>query len=93
MISSFACKETAKIWNRQFSSRFSKDIQKQARRKLLMLDAASSLADLQIPPSNRLEKLQGDRKGTCSIRINDQWRICFRWQDGEAFDVAIVDYH
>ncbi|MGX9726478.1 MAG: type II toxin-antitoxin system RelE/ParE family toxin [Candidatus Electronema sp. VV] len=84
MISSFACKETAKIWNRQFSARFSKDIQKQARRKLLMLDAAAS---------NRLEKLQGDRKGTCSIRINDQWRICFRWQDGEIFDFAIVYYH
>jgi len=64
-----------------------------ARRKLRMLNNAAELADLRIPPANRLEALRGDRKGQHSIRINDQWRLCFRWADGDAFDVAIVDYH
>lgn len=64
-----------------------------ARRKLRMLNNAAELADLRIPPANRLEALRGDRKGQHSIRINDQWRFCFRWADGDAFDVAIVDYH
>jgi proteic killer suppression protein len=67
-------------------------LERQARRKLLLLDAAASLEDLRIPPGNRLEALAGDRKGQHSIRINDQWRICFRWNDG-AHDVEIVDYH
>ena len=93
MINSFSCKETEKIWNREFSNRFSKDIQKKARRKLLMLDAASTLNDLKVPPSNRLEKLKGDRKGGFSIRVNDQWRVCFYFNNGEASGVEIVDYH
>jgi len=62
-------------------------------RKLLVLDAAGRLADLRVPPANRLEKLSGDRRGQHSIRINDQWRICFRWRDGHAYDVEVVDYH
>jgi len=93
MISNFKCKETEKIWRREHSSRFSKNIQKKARRKLIMLDSASTLIDLQIPPSNRLEKLKGDRKNQYSIRINDQWRICFTFNDGKASEVEIVDYH
>jgi len=93
MIKSFKCKETEKIWNREYSSRFSKEIQSKARRKLVMLEAASTIADLRIPPSNRLEKLKGDRKDQYSIRINSQWRICFCFTDGEASEVEIVDYH
>ena len=92
-IRNFRCKETAKIWQREFSKKFSKEIQVHARRRLLMLDSASSLDDLRFPPSNRLEKLKGDRKGQYSIRINDQWRICFHFREGEAFDVEIIDYH
>ena len=68
-------------------------MQRVARRKLVQLDASEQLDDLRIPPENRLEKLRGDRAGYYSIRINDQWRICFRWRNGDAFDVAIVDYH
>lgn len=93
MIKSFGCKETEKIWNRIFSTQFPNDIQQKARRKLLMLDAAAALIDLQVPPSNRLEKLKGDRKGHFSIRINSQWRICFHFNNGEASKVEIVDYH
>jgi proteic killer suppression protein len=93
MIKSFGCKETEKIWNRVFSTRFPNDIQQKARRKLLMLDTAEALIDLQVPPSNRLEKLKGDRKGHFSIRINSQWRICFYFNNGEASKVEIVDYH
>ena len=93
MIRNFKCKETEKIWQREYSTRFSKAIQKKARRKLIMLDSASTLIDLQIPPSNRLEKLKGDRKNQYSIRINDQWRICFHFNDGKASGVEIVDYH
>ena len=93
MIKNFKCKETGKIWKREFSSRFSKDIQTKARRKLIMLDSASTLNDLRIPPSNRLEKLKGDRKDQHLIRINNQWRICFYFSDGEASEVEIVDYH
>jgi proteic killer suppression protein len=69
------------------------DIQQVARRKLRMLNAASTLDDLRIPPANRPEALKGDRKGQHSIRINDQWRLCFRWEEGDAYDVEIVDYH
>ncbi len=93
MIKSFACKETEKLFNRQFSRNLPQYIQRVARRKLEILDAAEVLRDLRIPPSNRMEKLSGDRKGQYSIRINDQWRICFQWQGGDAYEVEIADYH
>ena len=93
MIRDFADKEAEKIWEGTPSRRLPGDIQKVARRKLRMLNNASSLDDLGIPPANRLEALKGDRKGQHSIRINDQWRICFRWQDGDAHGVEILDYH
>lgn len=93
MVKTFKCKETKKIWNREFSTKFSKGIQTKARRKLIMLASASTLNDLRVPPSNRLEKLKGDRDGQYSIRINNQWRICFYFSDGEATEVEIVDYH
>jgi addiction module HigA family antidote len=93
MVKGFACKETEKLFLRQFSARFPSDLQRIALRKLLLLDAAERLEDLRIPPGNRLEKLTGDRKGQHSIRINDQWRICFRWSDGDTYEVEIVDYH
>jgi proteic killer suppression protein len=92
-IQNFKCKEIEKIWQRQISKKFSKDIQTHARRRLVMLDSASTLNDLRLPPSNRLEKMKGDRKGQYSIRINEQWRVCFQFSDGRAFDVEIVDYH
>lgn len=93
MIRSFRCKETGKVFRREFSRKFHPSAQRVALRKLVMLDSAESLQDLRIPPSNRLEKLSGDRRGQHSIRINDQWRICFRWREGDAYDVEIVDYH
>lgn len=93
MIKSFKCKETEKIWNEEFSKKLSHDIQKRALRKLMMLNVATVLEDLRIPPNNRLEALTGDRQGQYSIRINDQYRICFRWLDNHSFDVEIVDYH
>lgn len=93
MIKDFKCKETEKIWKRKFSRHFSKDIQTKARRKLIMLDSASTLYDLLTPPSNRLEKLKGDRENQYSIRINSQWRICFHFINGEASEVEIIDYH
>ena len=93
MIKSFASKESEKLFNRQFSRKYPQDIQRVARRKLELLDASSVLQDLRIPPSNRLEKLSGDRKGQYSIRINRQLRICFDWQDSDAYEVEIVDYH
>ncbi|MGL1932215.1 MAG: type II toxin-antitoxin system RelE/ParE family toxin [Desulfotalea sp.] len=93
MITNFNCKETKKIWDRKFSSKFPKDVQQRARRKLIMLDSASIITDLIIPPSNRLEKLKGDRKDTYSIRINNQWRVCFYFENGKASGVEIVDYH
>ena len=74
-------------------SKWTKDVQRQALRKLLLLDAAESVEDLRILPGNKLERLKGDRKGQYSIRINDQWRICFKWSGGNATDVEIVDYH
>ena len=92
MIRGFRCKETEKVFLRQSTRKFSA-LQRIGLRKLLMLDAAESLNDLRVPPSNRLEKLSGDRGGQYSIRINDQWRICFRWEEGNAYDVEIVDYH
>jgi len=93
MIEGFKCSETEKIFNRQFSRRLPTNIQKIAFRKLRMLNRSSTIQDLQVPPANKLEALSGKRKGQYSIRINDQWRICFRWQDGNVYDVEIVDYH
>ena len=93
MIKSFRCRETEKLFQRERSGKFPPDIQRQAQRKLYLLDAAVSLEDLRIPPGNRLEALAGNRKGQHSIRINDQWRICFRWKDNDAHDVEVVDYH
>jgi len=93
MIKSFSNKETEKIFNRQFSSKLPQNIQRVARKKLAILDAAPRLNDLRIPPGNQLESLKGDRKGQHSVRINDQWRICFKWSDGDAKDVEITDYH
>lgn len=93
MIKSFADKETEKIFGREFSRKLPNDIQKIARRKLEVLDAAESLNDLRVPPSNRLEKLKGVRGEQHSIRVNDQWRICFEWRERDAYAVEIVDYH
>jgi toxin HigB-1 len=93
MIKSFQDKETEKIFSRHLSSKLPQDIQRIARKKLVILDATQELNDLRIPPGNRLEALRGDRKGQHSIRINDQWRICFKWRDGNAHDVEITDYH
>ena len=93
MIESFASPETEKIFKGMVSRKLPLAIQKTARRKLLYLDEAESLQDLMAPPGNRLEELRGDRAGQYSIRINDQWRICFQWTDAKAKDVEIVDYH
>jgi proteic killer suppression protein len=93
MIKSFKCRETERIYQGRFSRRLPRDIQRLAARKLEMLSAASQLKSLRIPPSNRLEKLKGDRSGQHSVRINNQWRICFIWKNGDAHDVEIVDYH
>jgi proteic killer suppression protein len=93
MIKSFANSETEKVFRRLFSRRLPPDIQAIARRKLEILDAAEALSDLLIPPSSRLEKLSGNRQQQHSIRINDQWRICFEWREGNAYQVEIVDYH
>jgi toxin HigB-1 len=93
MVSGFADKETEKIFNREFSRQLPNDIQRIARRKLEVLDAAETLNDLRIPLSNRLEKLKGNRRHQHSIRINDQWRICFEWRDSNAYEVEIIDYH
>lgn len=93
MIRSFRCKETESLCNRTFSKKLPQGIQRVAFRKLRMLNRAVLLEDLRVPPANRLEALHGDREGQCSIRINDQWRICFKWRHGDAYDVEIVDYH
>lgn len=93
MIRDFADKEAKKVWAGSPSRRLPADIQAVARRKLRMLNNASVLDDLRAPPANRLEALKGDRRGQHSIRINDQWRVCFRWKEGDAYDVEIVDYH
>ena len=93
MIKSFADAETQKVFDRQFSKKLPADIQSVALRKLRMLSNAHAINDLRSPPANRLEKLGGDREGQYSIRINDQWRVCFVWQDGDAHEVGIVDYH
>jgi proteic killer suppression protein len=93
VIKTFKDKEAEKLFHRKKSRRFSQTIQRNAYRKLLMIDAAEELKDLKTPPANRLEALKGDRQGQHSIRINDQYRICFVWRDGDAHDVEIVDYH
>jgi proteic killer suppression protein len=93
MILNFKCKETKKIYDLKFSRKLPEDIQRTALRKLKYLSAAVSLEDLRVPPNNRLEALTGDRAGQHSIRINRQYRICFIWQNGNAVDVEIVDYH
>ena len=93
MIRSFRDRDTERIFRRERTRRLSPDVQRMAQRKLAVVDAAESLQDLRVPPGNRLEKLSGDRDGQQSIRINDQWRICFRWRDGDAHDVEITDYH
>jgi proteic killer suppression protein len=93
MIKSFADDDTERIFQRDPAKRFPHSLQRVALRKLLMLDAAKSLDDLRVPPGNRLEKLVRDRAGQHSIRVNDQWRICFEWSDGDAYEVEIVDYH
>lgn len=92
MIRSFVDRDTERLFDDQPVRRF-RAIERIARRKLLLLDGAETLEDLRSPPGNRLEALKGDRAGHFSIRINDQWRICFRWRDGGAEDVEIVDYH
>jgi len=93
MIKTFRDKETEKIFNRLLSRKLPQNIQHLARRKLVILDAATELNTLRVPPGNRLEALKGDRKGQHSIRINGQWRICFKWKAGDAYDVEIADYH
>lgn len=93
MIRTFRDRDTARLFDREPVRRWSGDLQRVALRKLRMLDAAAGLDDLRVPPGNRLERLKGERAAQYSIRINDQWRICFRWEQCDAYDVEIVDYH
>jgi len=93
VIRNVADRDTERLFRREVVRRWSADLQRATLRKLLVLDAAEALDDLRVPPGNRLEKLSGDRAGQYSIRINDRWRICFRWRDGDAYNVEIVDYH
>lgn len=93
MIKTFRDRVTERIFKRQRVKRFSLSIQKLVQRKLDLIDGADLIEDLRTPPGNRLEKLSGNRKGQYSIRVNNQWRICFRWRSGHATDVEIVDYH
>jgi proteic killer suppression protein len=93
VIRSFRCRETKKIFDRRFSRKFPTDIQQRAFMKLNAIDSAIQIEDLSLPPSNRLEVLKSEHKGQWSIRINDQWRICFEWRDDNAEQVEIVDYH
>jgi proteic killer suppression protein len=93
MIRSFADRYTARLFDREAVRRFPAALQRTMLRKLVALDAAETLDDLRVPPGNRLEKLTGDRTGQYSIRVNGQWRVCFRWHDGDAYDVELVDYH
>jgi toxin HigB-1 len=93
MIRSFRDRATERLFRREAVGRFGHPLRRAALRKLLILDAAESLDDLRVPPGNRLERLAGDRDGQHSIRVNDQYRICFRWEGGDAWDVEIVDYH
>lgn len=93
VLMSFADKDTERVWRRERSRRLDPDTQRAALRKLLILDAADVLEDLRVPPGNRLEKLRSDRSGQYSVRVNQQWRICFRWTSAGPEDVEIVDYH
>jgi proteic killer suppression protein len=93
MIKSFKCKETEKIANYRFSKKLPQSIQRTALKKLILIKRSKNLNDLRVPPSNYLEALSGNRQGQYGLRINDQWRICFVWKDGDAYDVEIVDYH
>jgi len=93
MIERFKCKETERVFQREYSRKLPTSIQRLSFRKLRMLNRSSTLEDLRVPPGNRLESLSGSRRGQYSIRINDQWRICFVWREGNAYDVEIVDYH
>jgi toxin HigB-1 len=93
VIKSFGDRDTERLFRRETVRRFPSDLQRVMLRKLVVVDAAETLDDLRSPPGNRLEKLKGDRTGQHSIRINDQWRICFRWKDDDAHEVEIVDYH
>lgn len=93
MIKSFVDRDTERLFHREPVRRFPADLRRVMLRKLIILDAAESLEDLRSPPGNRLEKLRGDCAGQYSIRVNDQWRICFAWSDGDAQDVEIIDYH
>ncbi|HEY0553250.1 MAG TPA: type II toxin-antitoxin system RelE/ParE family toxin [Thermoanaerobaculia bacterium] len=93
MIRSFRSREADEIWQGRAVRRLSSEIQRVTRRKLRMLNNAQSLSDLRVPPGNRLEALKGERAGEFSIRVNDQWRLCFVWRDGDAHEVEIVDYH
>jgi len=93
MIKSFRDRETEKIWNQERSKKLPENIQQVALRKLFLLSRSKDLEDLRVPPGNQLEKLKRDREGQYSIRINDQWRICFNWNDTDATNVEIVDYH
>ena len=93
MLRSFRDKDTEAVWQRRRSRKLDPSLQRAAWRKLAMLDAAETLADLRIPPGNRLEKLAGDRAGQHSIRVNQQWRVCFRWTDAGPEGVEITDYH
>ncbi|MCH8989113.1 MAG: type II toxin-antitoxin system RelE/ParE family toxin [Chloroflexi bacterium] len=93
MIRSFRDQEAERVFRRERSRRLPPDVQRSVLRKLVILDAADSLEDLRSPPGNRLEQLSGTRAGQYSIRVNDQWRICFRWEDGDVYDVEITDYH
>ncbi|NET39971.1 MAG: type II toxin-antitoxin system RelE/ParE family toxin [Cyanothece sp. SIO1E1] len=93
MIRTFKDKETQKIFERQRSRKLPSDIQQVVLRKLRMLNRAETLQDLRVPPANRLERLKGDREGQYSIRINDQWRVCFGWKEGDSLNVELVDYH
>ncbi len=93
MIVSFACRKTERLWHRQSDHSLPPQIERVALRKLTQLDRSRGLIDLRLPPGNRLEALKGGRRGQHSIRVNDQWRICFRWQDSNAYAVEIVDYH
>ena len=93
MIKSFKCKETELIFNGRFSKKLPQNIQTLAERKLIMIHRSADMNDLRVPPANRLETLTGNRKGQYSIRINDQWRICFKWLKDGVYNVEIVDYH
>ncbi len=93
MIKSFRNKETEKVYSREGSRKLPRDVHQVALRKLRMINNAKNINDLRVPPANRLEKLSGNRKGQYSIRINDQWRICFIWKAGDAHEVEITDYH